>query len=343
MHIGLALGSGSARGLAHLGVIRALEDAGIRPRFIAGTSMGALIGAVHAADKLAELQATFEAFDWKTTLSFFDMVLPKSGLLDGAKVSALVRSHIHGDLIESLPKRFAAVATDIATGEEVVIRAGDIIEAVRASISVPGIFTPVRSNGRILVDGGLTNPVPVSAVRAMGASFVIAVDLNHQIVAGKNMRPLLPSRKTEIDAGQAAGAFSRWVGGYRRSMADLKQRLLARDDAIAAQLRKWNSPAELVPSIFEVLLASINIMETAVTQARLTRDPPDLLIRPPLGHIRFLEFARAEEIIRIGYETTRETLAALPPDQLSSLVDVGAGSGERLTILQQSTADRPGP
>jgi len=169
------------------------------------------------------------------------------------------------------------------------------------------------------------------------------VDLNHQIIAGKNMRPLLPSRKTEIDAGNAAGAFSRWVGGYRRSMADLKQRLLARDDAIAAQLRKWNSPAELVPSIFEVLLASINIMETAVTQARLTRDPPDLLIRPPLGHIRFLEFARAEEIIRIGYETTRETLAALPPDQLSSLVDVGAGSGERLTILQQSTADRPGP
>jgi NTE family protein len=340
-HVGLALGSGSARGLAHLGVIRALEDAGIRPRFIAGTSMGALIGAVHAADKLVALQATFEAFDWKTTLSFFDMVLPKSGLLDGAKVSALVRSHVHGDTIESLPKAFAAVATDIVTGEEIVIRAGDVIEAVRASISVPGIFTPVRSNGRILVDGGLTNPVPVSAVRAMGAGFVIAVDLNHQIIAGKNLRPLLHSPKTEIDAGKTAGAFSRWVDGYRRSMADLKQRVLARDDAIAAQLRKWNSPAELLPSIFEVLLASINIMETAVTRARLERDPPDLLIRPPLGHIRFLEFARAEEIIRIGYESTREALAALPQDLLLSLVDVGAGSVDD-GALQKGAANRPG-
>lgn len=339
--VGLALGSGSARGLAHLGVIRALEDAGIRPRFIAGTSMGALIGAVLAADKLAALQATFEAFDWKTTLSFFDMVLPKSGLLDGAKVSALVRSHIHGDTIESLPKAFAAVATDIVTGDEIVIRAGDVIEAVRASISVPGIFTPVRSNGRILVDGGLTNPVPVSAVREMGASFVIAVDLNHQIIAGKNMRPLLPSLKTEIEAGKTAGAFSRWVEGYRRSIADLKQRVLARDDAIAAQLRKWSSPAELLPSIFEVLLASINIMETAVTEARLASDPPDLLIRPPLGHIRFLEFARAEEIIRIGYESTREALAALPPDLLLSLVDVGAGRGDGCTV-NEGRADRPG-
>jgi NTE family protein len=217
-----------------------------------------------------------------------------------------------------------------------------VIEAVRASISVPGIFTPVRSNGRILVDGGLTNPVPVSAVRAMGADFVIAVDLNHQIVAGKNMRPLIPSRKIEIEAGKAAGAFSRWVEGYRRSMADLKQRVLARDDAIAAQLRKWNSPAELLPSIFEVLLASINIMETAVTEARLARDPPDLLIRPPLGHIRFLEFARAEEIIRIGYESTREALGALPQELLLSLVDVGAGGSDGGAI-QQDVADRPGP
>ena len=193
--IGLALGSGSARGLAHLGVIRAIEDAGIKVDFIAGTSMGALIGAIHAAGKLDELEAAFRTFDWKMTASFFDVVLPKSGLLDGAKVSELVRAHIHADTIEMLAKPFAAVATDIVSGEEVVIRSGDVIEAVRASISVPGIFTPVRSNGRILVDGGLTNPVPVSAVRAMGADIVIAVDLNHEIIAGKNLKPLLPAEK----------------------------------------------------------------------------------------------------------------------------------------------------
>jgi len=308
--VGLALGSGSARGLAHLGVIRAIEDAGIEVDFIAGTSMGALIGAIHAAGKLDELEATFQAFDWKKTLSFFDVVLPKSGLLDGAKVSELVRAHVHADAIESLPKPFATVATDIVSGEEVVIRSGDVIEAVRASISVPGIFTPVRSNGRILVDGGLTNPVPVSAVRAMGAEFVIAVDLNHQIVAGKNLKPLLNTGKANSEGDNAAGMFSRWVGDYRLSIKDIQQKLLAGDNPASAQFRKWISP-EPLPSIFEVLLASINIMETRITQSRLDIDQPDVIIQPPLGHIRFLEFGRAEEIIATGYEHTELQLAQI--------------------------------
>ena len=304
--IGLALGSGSARGLAHLGVIRAIEDAGIKLDFIAGTSMGALIGAIHAAGKLDELEASFRDFDWKRSASFFDVVLPKSGLLDGAKVSQLVRAHIHADSIEMLPLPFAAVATDIVNGEEVVIRSGDVIEAVRASISVPGIFTPVRSNGHILVDGGLTNPVPVSVARAMGADIVIAVDLNHQIIAGKNMKPLMPAADSAED--NASGMFSRWVGDYRLSMSDLKQRLLAGSNPASAQFRKWVS-AEPLPSIFEVLLASINIMETRLTQTRLSLDRPDVIIQPPLGHIRFMEFGRAEEIIAIGYEHARRQLA----------------------------------
>ncbi|MDD2274073.1 MAG: patatin-like phospholipase family protein [Desulfuromonadaceae bacterium] len=310
LKIGLALGSGSARGLAHLGVIRALEDAGIEVDFIAGTSMGALIGAIHAAGKLDELETTFQAFDWKKTVSFFDVVLPKSGLLDGAKVSELVREHIHANVIEALPKAFAAVATDIVSGEEVVIRSGDVIEAVRASISVPGIFTPVRSNGRILVDGGLTNPVPVSAARAMGAEFVIAVDLNHQIVAGKNLKPLLNRGKANSEVSNAADTFSRWMGDCLLSMKDTKQKLLGENDPVSAQLRKWISP-EPLPSIFEVLLASINIMETRITESRLGIDKPDLIIRPPLGEFRFLEFGRAEEIIAIGYKCAREQLKLL--------------------------------
>jgi len=304
--VGLALGSGSARGLAHLGVIRAIEDAGIKVDFIAGTSMGALIGAIHASGKLDELEASFRSFDWKRTASFFDVVLPKSGLLDGGKVSELVRTHIHAEVIEMLPKPFAAVATDIVSGEEVVLRSGDVIEAVRASLSVPGIFTPVRSNGHILVDGGLTNPVPVSAARAMGADIVIAVDLNHQIIAGKNMKPM---RLTAKDNGaKVPGMFTRWVGDYRLSMKDIRQKLLAGNDPASAQFRKWIS-AEPLPSIFEVLLASINIMETRLTQTRLSLDRPDMIIQPPLGHIRFLEFGRAEEIIAIGYEHTRQQLS----------------------------------
>lgn len=307
--VGLALGSGSARGLAHLGVIRAIEEAGIKVDFIAGASMGALIGAIHAAGKLDELEATFKTFDWKMMATFFDVVLPKSGLLDGAKVGELVRAHIHAETIEMLPKAFAAVATDIVSGEEVVIRSGDVIEAVRASISVPGIFTPVRSNGHILVDGGLTNPVPVSAARSMGAEFVIAVDLNHEIVSGKNMKPLLATKKAN-DTG-ATGLFAQWVGDYRLSMKDIRQKLLAGDNAASAQFRKWVSP-EPLPSIFEVLLASINIMETNITRTRLRLDHPDILLQPPLGNVRFLEFDRAEEIIAIGYEYTKKKLASLP-------------------------------
>lgn len=318
--IGLALGSGSARGLAHVGVIRAIEDAGIQIDYIAGTSMGALIGAVHAAGKLDELENSFLGFDWKKTASFFDVVLPRSGLLDGAKVSALVRSHIHADDIEALPMVFAAVASDLISGEEVVICTGDIIEAVRASISVPGIFTPVRRNGQILVDGGLVNPVPVSAARAMGAEFVIAVDLNHQIVNGKNLKPLLPAAsQAAANAEDHPGPRSGWMDAYYQTMQNLKQKLLASDAPGRTQLLRWLAREEPLPSIFEVLLASINIMETSITQTRLHIDRPDLIIQPPLGHIRFLEFGRAEEIIAIGYEHTQRQLAALDPGVLQAL------------------------
>lgn len=305
--IALVLGSGSARGLAHLGVIRAIEAADIEVDLVVGTSMGALIGAIYAAGKLDDLETTFKAFDWKKTLAFFDVILPKSGLLDGAKVSELVRAHIYADTIEALHKPFAAVATDIVNGEEVAICCGDVIEAVRASISVPGIFTPVRSNGRILVDGGLTNPVPVSVARAMGADIVIAVDLNHEIIAGKNFKPLLDVSNGTNEG--MPGMFSRWMDGYRQSMQELKSRLLALDAPGAAQFARWASSEEVLPSIFEVLLASINIMETRITQTRLELDQPDILIRPPLGHIRFLEFGRAEEIIGIGFRNAQETLA----------------------------------
>mgnify|MGYP001262193709 CR=1 FL=1 len=313
--IGLALGSGSARGLAHIGVIRALGEAGIAVDCVVGASMGALIGAVHAAGKLDDLENFFRDLDWKKTTAFFDVVLPRSGLLDGAKISDLVRDHVPAETIESLPLVFAAVASDLASGEEVVIRDGDIIEAVRASISVPGIFTPVRRDGRILVDGGLVNPVPVTTARALGAEIVIAVDLNHGIVDGKNLKPLRP--RSTVESSQAANESLRranWTGWYAQTMQGLKQWLLAADKPGRAQLSRWLEREEYLPNIFEVLLASINIMETQIARTRLQIDRPDILIQPPLGHVRFLEFGRADEIIAIGYESARQHLATLDID-----------------------------
>jgi NTE family protein len=294
--VGLALGSGSARGLAHIGVLRALEEAGITVDVIAGTSIGALIGAVAAAGRLDSLAATFRALDWPRMLSFFDVVLPKSGLIDGARIAAMVREHVPSATIEALSRPYAAVATDLATGEEVAIRQGDVIEAVRASISVPGIFTPVRRNGRILVDGGLVNPVPVTVARALGAELVIAVDLNHGIVAGRRPKSLRPRPA-------AAPRLPRWTKGVRDGVQEITKRLAARDVPAAGQLARWLEPAEPVPSIFEVLLASIAIMESRIGEVRLALDRPEILIRPPLGHIRLLDFDRAEEIIEIGYQS----------------------------------------
>lgn len=287
--IGLALGSGSARGLAHIGVLRAIEEAGIEIDVIAGTSMGALIGAIFAAGKLDGLAARFLDFDWKSLVSLLDPVLPRSGLIDGQKIADLVRAHVPAANIDDLPIPFRAVATCIMSGEEVVCEAGDLIEAVRASISVPGIFTPVRSNGRILVDGGLVNPVPVSVARAMGADLVIAVDLNHDIVAGR------VSRDSRANARPHTQAMTRLLASLRTNPG-------------LAQFEAWLHK-EPLPGIFDVLLTSIYIMQARITQASLRQDRPDILIRPPLGSVRFMEFDRAEEIIEIGYRSAAEQLA----------------------------------
>ncbi len=303
--VGLALGSGAARGLAHIGVLRALDEAGIAVEVIAGTSMGALIGAVHAAGTLDSLAATFRTLDWPRMVSFLDVVLPKSGLIDGARIAALVREHVRSGAIERLARPFAAVATDIVTGEEVVIRSGDVIEAVRASIAVPGIFTPVRRNGRILVDGGLVNPVPVAVARALGAGCVIAVDLNHGILGAGG------AASSRERPSAAAARLPRWARSVREGVQELTTRLAARDLPAAAQLARWLESEEPLPSIFEVLLASINIMESRITDDRLALDRPDLLIRPPLRHIRFLDFDRAEEIIEIGYRSAVAAVAEI--------------------------------
>jgi NTE family protein len=305
--VGLALGSGSARGLAHIGVLRAIEEAGIPIGPIAGTSMGAVVGAVHAAGRLPSLADALSALDWPRIATFFDVVLPKSGLIDGARISRFVRDQIAARDFADLLRPFAAVAADLASGEEVAIRSGDVIEAVRASISVPGIFTPARWNGRLLVDGGVVNPVPVSVARALGAEAVIAVDVSAGPPAARAAPPPAPPPPPEPPPSPPP-----WAAAILGALGAVTDRVFAADSPAAAQVARWSSRGEPMPSVFDVLLSSINIMEAQIVRWRMQTDPPDLLIRPPLGDVRFLDFHRAEEIIAIGYRSAAEALAGAP-------------------------------
>jgi predicted acylesterase/phospholipase RssA len=176
--IGYALGGGAARGLSHIGVLKVLEERNIFPDIIAGSSIGALIGALYASGaKVGDIEQFALRLDLKRLVFLADLTIPTSGLIGGKRVNSLLKS-ILGDLTFSQLKcDFACVATDINTGEQVVLREGSLLEAVRASISIPGIFTPVRIKGRYLVDGGLVNEVPVSVCREMGATYVIGVNV----------------------------------------------------------------------------------------------------------------------------------------------------------------------
>jgi NTE family protein len=176
LKIGIALGAGSARGWAHIGVLRALAKAGIRPQIICGSSIGALVGAVHAAGQLDALEEWVLGLTWRKVLGFFDISFD-GGFLKGAKLIAYLEDHLLDRSIEELELPFGAVATDLRSGREIWLREGRAADAVRASIALPGLFTPFVLDDRLLVDGALVNPVPVSLCRAMGADIVIGVDL----------------------------------------------------------------------------------------------------------------------------------------------------------------------
>jgi NTE family protein len=346
----VALGSGSARGLAHIGVLRALQEAGIAVHCVAGTSMGAVVGAVYASGKIERMAERLRKLDWAGIVALLDPVFPRAGLIDGQRVAEFVRAHVPGALIEDLALPFAAVATDWETGAEVVARSGDLTEAVRASIAVPGIVTPVRSNGRLLVDGGLVNPVPVSVARALGAEVVIAVDLNHDIVSSRRNRVAAKGRGVNGNGahgngthgsgangngaeGNGAATNGEGNGGYGKTsdttptpmLAPILTRLLdslrTQESPMFAQVSAWlrRTPQEPLPGIFEVLLGSLYIMQARITEASLQQDPPDILIQPPLGAVRFMEFDRVEEIIDIGWRSAHEQLAAQWPDVAARL------------------------
>jgi NTE family protein len=315
--VGLALGGGAARGWAHIGVIHALSEAGVHIDYVAGTSIGSLVGAALASGKVKSLEMVVRELDWTRALSLLDMGLPRSGLLDGHHVTAAIREHVTAGDIADLMLPFCAVSTDLFDGSEVLLDSGDVIEAIRASISIPGVFTPVKRDGRMLVDGGLVNPVPTSVAREMGAEYVISVDLNHGragLDAGVAAVPSRPAGSSgeEDDPGRYAQSGTSHL---RRQLAAVAENLASHHVPGLERARRMLGH-EWVPGILDVVISSLTIMEMQITEMRLAQDPPDLLLRPDLGHIRPTEFYRGAEAIAEGRRVTEEALRRMDPRML---------------------------
>jgi NTE family protein len=276
--IGLALGSGSARGWAHIGAIHALEERGVKPDIICGSSVGALVGGAYASGELEKLETWVTSLAWTTILRLMDLTW-KGGLISGNRLFSVFRTLFAKRDIADLPIIFGAIATELATGREVWLRHGDLLDALRASCAMPGLFAPVVRDGVVLVDGGLVNPVPVSMCRALGADIVIAVDLSwgklglYRERGGSRGRRAVQPREDPS-----------WLGRLRKGWLERKKAA----DAIA------------VPSIFEVFNTSLDIVEQRVARSRLAGDPADVLITPLLPDFGTMEYHRAPEAIAEG-------------------------------------------
>lgn len=280
--IGVALGSGAARGWAHIGVLEGLAALGVVPEIVAGTSIGALVGAAFATGKLAALKTRMENFGRRDVAAMLDVHLTTGGLIEGKRVETFLDGLGIAGAIETQGPRFAAVATDLASGREIWLQHGSIGHAVRASIGMPGVFSPTRHDDRWLIDGGLVNPVPVSLARALGADIVIAVDLNADLV-GRRFSGSDSDLTASISAPAVSGQVPRWLM-----------------DAVSPILQRVLQAGPDYPSYFEVLANSLNIMQDRITRTRLAGDPPDVLLCPRLGEFSWLDFHRANEAIAEG-------------------------------------------
>lgn len=296
--IGLALGGGAARGWAHIGVIRALHEAGIEPNLISGTSIGALVGAVHAADKLDWLEQWVTGLTWRSVMRLLDLRL-SGGLLGGTKVIDVFSEQIgSGTTFSDLRLPLAAVATELESGREIWLQEGAVTEAVRASIALPGLFTPVVLDGVWLVDGGLVNPVPVSVARAMRADVVIAVDLNTDLLG---YRSFPATNHSDSSGGRARGhdrdadpEFEGGAGGEVGERPDWWRFLRLSGP------ERQGRPRHALPSMLSSLGQSLNIMQVRISRSRLAGEPADILITPRLGGMGFFDFHKAAPAIEEG-------------------------------------------
>lgn len=309
--IGLALGSGSARGWAHIGVIRVLERAGIVPDIVCGTSIGALVGAAYASGDLDRLESWVQTLTWQGIVALVDFSMD-GGLIKGDKILNFFREHFQDQDIEKLAKPYGAVATELETGREVWLRDGSVVDAVRASLALPGLFTPALRDEVLLVDGALVNPVPVSLCRAMGADIVIAVDLTWNLINRRFSRQEDAEAVAEGEAAQGpASIFSKLPFGLGR-------------------LGGGPQTASDMPSVLDVLATSLNIMQVRITNSRLAGEPADVIIRPRMADIALMDYHRASIAIAEGRRAAELALPALAevtgvPVVTDTLIDPALG------------------
>jgi NTE family protein len=274
IRIGLALGSGVARGWAHLGVLKAIDRLGIVPDVIVGSSIGSLVGGFYLAGNVKQLERWARRLTKLRLLSYLNLSLG-GGMISGNRLFHEAERYLGDVDIINLKAPFVAVATDLRTGHEIWLRDGKLVDAMRASLSLPGVFKPVRMNGHWLIDGALVNPVPVSVCRALGAQMVICVDLNADIMGKHNQVEL----KTEDDTGNT-------LNGENGDAAQMSNTII--------------QPKPGKPGTFEVMVAALNIVQDRIARSRLAGEPPDVSINPRVGHVGLLDFHRADELIELG-------------------------------------------
>jgi NTE family protein len=290
--IGLALGGGSARGWAHIGVLRALNAAGIHPDIVAGTSIGAVVGGCYAAGELDALEGFARGLTRRRVLSFLDFNFTGTGIIHGQRLCDVLDDRMKSVDIEALTNRFVAVATEIGTGHEIWLSRGRLVDAMRASYALPGIFRPVRIDGRWLFDGALVNPVPVSVCRALGARYVIAVSLNSDPCGRGTVVPHMEAVMTEEEPEQPETGL---IARNGRAVKKLLQ-------------RQFFGRTDNGPGISRVMMEAFNIVQDRIARSRLAGDPPDIVIAPRLPAFGLFDFHRAEAIIECGVVAARREL-----------------------------------
>ena len=299
--IGLALGGGAARGFAHIGIVRTLIAHGIVPNVVVGTSIGAVVGGAYAAGHLDTLEEWARTLQRRNILGYLDIRLNGSGLIGGDKLAAQLEAAIGQILIEELPLKFATVATEVRTGHEIWLTHGRMVEAMRASYALPGIFSPVLVGDRWLVDGALVNPVPVSAARALGAEIVIAANLSSDVFThSTTIYSHGPSAEVKVsvvpEAASEPAPPKRGFGKLFSAERTMKREFFGSGGR---------------PGISSIMVDAFNIMQDRITRARLAGDPPDLLITPRVGQIGWFDFHRADDLIAHGARAAERAIDSI--------------------------------
>ncbi|WP_245350583.1 patatin-like phospholipase family protein [Bradyrhizobium sp. UFLA03-84] len=316
--IGLALGGGAARGFAHIGIIKTLLAHGIVPNVVVGTSIGSVVGGAYAAGHIDTLEQWARGLQPRSVLGYLDIRLNGSGLIGGAKLAAEIEAALGKSMIEDLPVKFASVATEVRTGHEIWLTQGPLVDAMRASYALPGIFAPVLIGDRWLVDGALVNPVPVSAARALGAEIVIAANLSSDVFAhSTTIYNHGPSAAPEVTVAVTADAEIEPEPPKRRFGRFFSAERTVKREFFGSASR---------PGISSVMVDAFNIMQDRITRARLAGDPPDMLISPRVGQIGWFDFHRADDLIAHGIRAAERAIGAIE-EAIEILVPPSTGAG----------------